>query len=91
MSRSNAIEISARWRWIAALLLSLHAISPAQQIAIGAHPVPAPPLAPRGITAGPDGALWFTERGASNIGRITTAGAKPARIPRIVRHRAPPA
>jgi hypothetical protein len=26
------------------------------------------------ITAGPDGALWFTEFGASKIGRITTAG-----------------
>src|SRR5690242_12541768 len=27
------------------------------------------------ITAGPDGNLWFTEPDASNIGRITTAGA----------------
>jgi len=26
------------------------------------------------IVAGPDGALWFTERGAAAIGRITTAG-----------------
>src|SRR6266545_890743 len=26
------------------------------------------------ITSGPDGALWFTELGASRIGRITTAG-----------------
>ena len=31
-------------------------------------------LAPFGITAGPDGALWFTNNGDS-IGRITTAGA----------------
>ena len=33
---------------------------------------------PLGITAGPDGALWFTEAGTggtSKIGRITTAGA----------------
>jgi virginiamycin B lyase len=29
---------------------------------------------PGGITAGPDGALWFVEEGASRIGRITTAG-----------------
>jgi streptogramin lyase len=29
---------------------------------------------PYGITAGPDGALWFTEANASKIGRITTAG-----------------
>ncbi len=26
------------------------------------------------ITAGPDGALWFTEKGANQIGRITTQG-----------------
>jgi virginiamycin B lyase len=30
---------------------------------------------PSGITAGPDGALWFTERYSNKIGRITTAGA----------------
>jgi streptogramin lyase len=29
---------------------------------------------PAGITTGPDGALWFTEFGANQIGRITTAG-----------------
>ena len=27
-----------------------------------------------GITAGPDGNLWFTERSGNRIGRITTAG-----------------
>ena len=30
--------------------------------------------APLGITAGPDGALWFTNVGNSSIGRITTTG-----------------
>lgn len=30
---------------------------------------------PRGITAGPDGAMWFTESGADQIGRITPDGA----------------
>jgi len=30
---------------------------------------------PLWITAGPDGALWFTEVGGDGIGRITTAGA----------------
>jgi virginiamycin B lyase len=30
--------------------------------------------APFGITAGPDGALWFTNAGNSSIGRITTGG-----------------
>ena len=29
---------------------------------------------PSGITAGPDGALWFTEYYAKKIGRISTAG-----------------
>ncbi len=29
---------------------------------------------PSGITAGPDGNLWFTERSSRKIGRITTAG-----------------
>jgi virginiamycin B lyase len=31
-------------------------------------------LAPRGIAAGKDGALWFTESGTNRIGRMTTAG-----------------
>jgi hypothetical protein len=30
---------------------------------------------PEGITAGPDGAQWFTNYGGSSIGRITTGGA----------------
>ncbi len=29
---------------------------------------------PSGITAGPDGALWFTNYATSSIGRITTSG-----------------
>ena len=29
---------------------------------------------PEGITAGPDGALWFTNDGSNSIGRITTTG-----------------
>src|SRR5436190_46685 len=35
---------------------------------------PAPSSNPAGITAGPDGALWFTEAGSNQIGRITTGG-----------------
>ena len=30
---------------------------------------------PDGITAGPDGALWFTNYGNDSIGRVTTSGA----------------
>src|SRR5512134_1964383 len=29
---------------------------------------------PTGIAVGPDGALWFAERGADRIGRISTSG-----------------
>jgi streptogramin lyase len=36
---------------------------------------------PEGIAAGPDGALWFVERGANKIGRITTAGVITNEIP----------
>jgi virginiamycin B lyase len=34
-----------------------------------------PSFASAGITAGPDGNLWFTEPGANSIGRISVAGA----------------
>jgi virginiamycin B lyase len=37
--------------------------------------IPTPNSGPSFIARGPDGALWFTEPGASQIGRITTAGA----------------
>ena len=37
-------------------------------------PVPTANSNLTGITAGSDGALWFTEHDANNIGRITTAG-----------------
>jgi streptogramin lyase len=46
---------------------------PAPATAIDEFPVP-PGTKPGGITAGPDGALWFVEEGTSQIGRITTAG-----------------
>jgi virginiamycin B lyase len=38
------------------------------------YPVTTAGSQPNGITAGPDGALWFTEYTGNNIGRITTAG-----------------
>ena len=37
-------------------------------------PIPTASNQPLGITAGPDGALWFTELTRNEIGRITTAG-----------------
>jgi len=62
----------ARLLCIAAFVLTLPAVSVAQQVATGAYPVPTPYSYPGLMTAGPDGALWFTE--SNNIGRITTAG-----------------
>jgi virginiamycin B lyase len=56
------------------LLLSLPAVVSAQQVAIGDYPVPTAGSWPQGITAGPDGALWFTEIYGTGVGRITTAG-----------------
>jgi virginiamycin B lyase len=47
----------------------------AQQIAIGEYPVTTFDSGPEGITAGPDGALWFTEENMGRIGRITVAGS----------------
>lgn len=37
-------------------------------------PLPTPNSQPQGITAGPDGNLWFTDAGTNQIGRITTGG-----------------
>ena len=65
---------SVRAIWMAVLLLILPAIAAAQQIAIGEYPVPTANSKPEDITAGPDGALWFTEDYGNKIGRITTAG-----------------
>jgi streptogramin lyase len=42
--------------------------------AITEFTIPTANSGPNGITAGPDGALWFTEAAANKIGRITTAG-----------------
>jgi virginiamycin B lyase len=42
--------------------------------AIIEYPIPTAASSPRGVTAGADGALWFTESAADRIGRITTSG-----------------
>lgn len=47
---------------------------PAAAPAIDEFPLPNASSSPSGITAGPDGALWFTEEDGNRIGRITTAG-----------------
>ena len=64
---------STTFRWLAALLLGLSAVTSAQTVAVIAHRVPGF-LETARITAGPDGALWFTAPSRDRIGRITTAG-----------------
>jgi streptogramin lyase len=39
------------------------------------YPTPTVDSLPHDITAGPDGALWFTEVSSDRVGRITTGGA----------------
>jgi streptogramin lyase len=41
---------------------------------LGEYIIPTPNSYPQGIAFGPDGNMWFTERSANKIGRITTAG-----------------
>jgi virginiamycin B lyase len=47
---------------------------PARAQSVTKFPLPNANSLPSGITAGPDGNLWFTETGANKIGRTTTAG-----------------
>ena len=49
--------------------------------AVTEYTVPTGGANPTGITAGPDGALWFTESNANKIGRITTGGTLPPNSP----------
>lgn len=69
----TSFRCGVRAVWLAALLLGL---SVAAQSATHSQMQECPISSggrPAGITAGPDGALWFTE-GSGQIGRITTAG-----------------
>ena len=43
--------------------------------AVGSITEFSPASLPRGITAGPDGNVWFTELDGNRIGRITTGGS----------------
>jgi len=49
-------------------------VGPSLPAAVQTARAEAPNSKPWNITAGPDGALWFTELDANRIGRITTAG-----------------
>src|SRR5229473_2973862 len=60
------------------LLISVVALTPPTALAISGKiqefPIPTATSDTFGITAGPDGNLWFTEFNGNNVGRITTAG-----------------
>ena len=57
---------------LALLVASLPGLAAAQ--AITEFRIPTPFSEPFGIVSGPDGNLWFCERGADQIGRLTPAG-----------------
>jgi virginiamycin B lyase len=65
-------RIAARVCATSALFLGL--VSGAHAATVQVYPVPSPASGLEHIAAGPDGALWFTEREAGRVGRITTAG-----------------
>jgi virginiamycin B lyase len=50
-------------------------IAHAQAVRITEFPIPFANSHPLGITAGPDGNLWFTDFNTDQIGRSTTRGA----------------
>jgi virginiamycin B lyase len=45
------------------------------QFVFSEYPIPTANSGPASIVTGPDGALWFTEYNANQIGRVTTSGA----------------
>ncbi len=68
-----------RYLWLAVVVGAVASLQPLSAVADAqGSPVittyPNPVSRPEGITAGPDGALWFTNQGTNSIGRITTAG-----------------
>ncbi len=64
------------YRLFAVIVLSLafSSLLPAQAVDFTSYTVPTFNAEPFGITAGPDGALWFTEQTGNKIGRISAAG-----------------
>jgi virginiamycin B lyase len=83
LSGPRAAGVATRGRSLLqglALFVTAILAIPAAAAAIDEFSV-APGANPGGITAGPDGALWFVEEGTSTIGRITTAGAVTNHFP----------
>lgn len=71
----SAISQPARFTTSLIALVALLVLSPnALALSVTEFHIPTGGSNPQGITAGPDGALWFTEKTGNKIGRITTAG-----------------
>jgi streptogramin lyase len=62
---------------MAAAMVGLMPTPTVAQPFVTEFPLPTANSIPAGITAGPDGNLWFTEFNGNQIGRIT---ARPARF-----------
>jgi streptogramin lyase len=75
---TGAGDIPLLWTAGASLfLLAALPLTSSAQVSFAEFPVPTPSTAPAGITAGPDGAVWFAENGpgsAGGIGRIDVNG-----------------
>jgi hypothetical protein len=64
---------------LASCLIEGVAASPAQARVRGKEfHIPTAYSSPNGITAGPDGALRFTESHGNKVGRVTTGGPSPS-------------
>ncbi len=61
--------------FIRSLLILLGAGTAFAQLTVQEFPIPIPNGSPAHITAGPDGALWFTENGAGQVGRVAVNGS----------------
>ena len=75
MPTLSSVNVSLR-RVAAGLAATLLLAAPASVAAqtFFEFPIPTASSRPTGITAGPDGNLWFTEFNGNKIGRITPAG-----------------
>ncbi len=56
------------------VVAGMTATSSAQSVSVTEFTIPPPDSQPSGFVSGPDGALWFTERTANKLGRITPSG-----------------
>ncbi len=71
----SKIRAETSWLVMAAIIVVPFFTSHAAAQAIAEFAITTGASAPLEITAGPDGAMWFTENNGNKIGRITTAAA----------------